>query len=85
MALSSVIPANINFRTLSDGRIRIYFLSTPPNGWETTLLYVDIAQTDDITPKRCSTYQHCLVRCVPYKNISYLQTALELAAGTYDI
>ncbi|XP_055680825.1 dipeptidyl peptidase 8 [Lutzomyia longipalpis] len=52
MALSSVIPANINFRTLSDGRIRIYFLSTPPNGWETTLLYVDIGHTDDITPKR---------------------------------
>lgn len=40
--LSSMIPLNIQFRTLSDGRTRIYFLSTPPNGWETTLLYTDI-------------------------------------------
>lgn len=27
-------------------RTRIYFLSTPSNGWETTLLYVDIAHAD---------------------------------------
>lgn len=40
--LCTMIPMNINFRSLSDGRIRIYFLSTPPNGWETTLLYTDI-------------------------------------------
>ncbi|CAD7092052.1 unnamed protein product [Hermetia illucens] len=40
--LSSTVPTNINFRTLSDGRVRIYFLSTPPNGWETTLLYTDV-------------------------------------------
>lgn len=41
--LSSMVPMNVHFRTLSDGRTRIYFLSTPPNGWETTLLYADIA------------------------------------------
>lgn len=41
-SLSTMIPMNINFRTLSDGRTRIYFLSTPPSGWETTLLYADI-------------------------------------------
>lgn len=40
--LSSMVPMNVHFRTLSDGRTRIYFLSTPPNGWETTLLYADI-------------------------------------------
>lgn len=28
-------------------RMRIYFLSTPSNGWETTLLYVDIAHSDN--------------------------------------
>lgn len=41
--LSSMVPMNVHFRTLSDGRVRIYFLSTPPNGWETTLLYADIS------------------------------------------
>lgn len=40
--LSSLVPTNIQFRTLSDGRVRCYFLSTPPNAWETTLLYVDV-------------------------------------------
>ncbi|XP_075146421.1 dipeptidyl peptidase 9 [Haematobia irritans] len=40
--LSSMVPSNIQFRTLSDGRVRCYFLSTPPNAWETTLLYTDI-------------------------------------------
>ncbi|KAI8129793.1 Dipeptidyl peptidase 8 [Lucilia cuprina] len=40
--LSSMVPTNIQFRTLSDGRVRCYFLSTPPNAWETTLLYTDI-------------------------------------------
>lgn len=41
-SLASMVPSNINFRTLSDGRTRIYFLGTPPNGWETTLMYADI-------------------------------------------
>ena len=27
-------------------RTRIYFLSSPSNGWETTLLFVDIAHSD---------------------------------------
>ncbi|XP_053958291.1 dipeptidyl peptidase 9 [Anastrepha ludens] len=40
--LSSMMPSNIQFRTLSDGRVRCYFLSTPPNAWEPTLLYADI-------------------------------------------
>ena len=56
--LSSMIPMNINFRTLTDGRTRIYFLSTPPNGWETTLLYTDILiQSDNPQqPQRYMTY-----------------------------
>ncbi|XP_058802622.1 dipeptidyl peptidase 9 [Phymastichus coffea] len=40
------VPGSITFRSLPDGRIRIYFLSTPSNGWETTLLYVDVAHSD---------------------------------------
>lgn len=41
--LSCLFPMNIKFRTLADGRIRIYFLSIPPNGWgDTTLLFVDV-------------------------------------------
>ncbi|XP_055378183.1 dipeptidyl peptidase 8 [Condylostylus longicornis] len=50
--LSSMVPMNISFRTLSDGRVRIYFLSTPPNGWETTLLYTDVNPNDTSQPKR---------------------------------
>lgn len=51
--LSTMIPMNIEFRKLTDGRTRIYFLGTPPNGWETTLLCTDITpamltnQSDD--------------------------------------
>lgn len=48
-SLSNMIPLNINFRTLSDGRTRIYFLSIPRNGWETTLLYADIV-TNNTSP-----------------------------------
>lgn len=47
--LSTMVPMNIQFRKLSDSRIRIYFLGTPPNGWETTLLCTDI------TPAMLST------------------------------
>lgn len=46
--LTTVVPMNIEFRNLSDGRTRIYFLSTPPNGWETTLLCTDIPQLDGL-------------------------------------
>lgn len=55
--LSSMIPMNIHFRTLSDGRTRIYFLSTPPSGWETTLLYTDIPAQSD-TPTHPQRYVH---------------------------
>ncbi|XP_068156351.1 dipeptidyl peptidase 9 [Drosophila tropicalis] len=40
--LSTMVPTNVQFRNLSDGRCRIYFLSTPPQTWETTLLFADI-------------------------------------------
>lgn len=40
--LSTLVPMNIQFRKLSDSRIRIYFLGTPPNGWETTLMCTDM-------------------------------------------
>lgn len=41
-SLSTMVPSSITFRTLPDGRTRIYFLSTPQNGWEATLLYADV-------------------------------------------
>ncbi|XP_017058593.1 dipeptidyl peptidase 9 [Drosophila ficusphila] len=40
--LSSMVPTNVQFRHLSDGRARCYFLGTPPQSWETTLLFADI-------------------------------------------
>lgn len=48
-ALSTVDPSSITFRNLSDGRTRIFFLSTPVNGWETTLLYADVSSDDHKT------------------------------------
>ncbi|XP_017752257.1 PREDICTED: dipeptidyl peptidase 9 [Eufriesea mexicana] len=40
------VPGSITFRSLPDGRTRIYFLSSPSNRWETTLLFVDIAHSE---------------------------------------
>lgn len=38
---------NVNFRTLSDGRTRVYFLSPPPaTGWDTALFYADVPQSE---------------------------------------
>lgn len=44
-SLSIMIPTSVSFRTLPDGRTRIYFLSTPQNCWEATLLYTDVPNT----------------------------------------
>lgn len=44
---SGISPMNIEFRTLTDGRVRMYFLSVPPKGWgDTTLLWCDIGPQD---------------------------------------
>lgn len=48
-SLSAMVPGSVSFRTLPDGRTRIYFLSTPVNGWETTLLYADVMNSDHHT------------------------------------
>lgn len=40
--LSTMVPMAISFRKLPNGKTRIYFLRTPQNGWEITLLYTDI-------------------------------------------
>lgn len=47
-ALSTMIPTCVSFRTMCDGRTRIYFLSTPHNGWETTLLYADVPAGQEV-------------------------------------
>lgn len=44
-SLSSMVPMAISFRKLNNGRMRIYFLRTPQNGWEITLLYADVTET----------------------------------------
>lgn len=71
--LSTMVPTNIQFRTLSDSRIRIYFLGTPPNGWETTLLCTDItpamlANTNDDHSQQNRTR---LVNSVQYTQIKH--------------
>ncbi|XP_068625789.1 dipeptidyl peptidase 9-like isoform X2 [Battus philenor] len=44
-SLSTMVPMAISFRRLSNGKTRVYFLRTPQNGWEITLLYTDITHT----------------------------------------
>ncbi|XP_045506074.1 dipeptidyl peptidase 9 [Colias croceus] len=44
-SLSTMVPMAISFRKLSNGKTRVYFLRTPQNGWEITLLYTDIIPT----------------------------------------
>lgn len=51
-SLSTMVPTSISFRTLQDGRTRIYFLSTPQNGWEMTLLYADVPNCNQATSLR---------------------------------
>lgn len=41
-SLSAMTPMAISFRKLSNGKTRVYFLRTPQNGWEITLLYTDV-------------------------------------------
>ncbi|XP_058824779.1 dipeptidyl peptidase 9 [Topomyia yanbarensis] len=54
-SLASMFPMNVNFRTLSDGRTRVYFLSPPAsNGWDTVLFYTDVpaSENDNCAPMR---------------------------------
>lgn len=41
-SLSTMVPMAISFRKLGNGKTRVYFLRTPQNGWEITLLYTDV-------------------------------------------
>ncbi|XP_014248526.1 dipeptidyl peptidase 9 isoform X1 [Cimex lectularius] len=41
-AISAIVPTAVDFRTLDDGTIRIFFLGTLTNGWETTLHFADV-------------------------------------------
>ncbi|XP_045457080.1 dipeptidyl peptidase 9 [Melitaea cinxia] len=51
-SLSTMVPMAISFRKLANGKTRIYFLRTPQNGWEITLLYTDISPTQQISNAR---------------------------------
>ncbi|GLH11264.1 AGAP003138-PA-like protein [Gryllus bimaculatus] len=59
-SLSTMVPSAVSFRILSDGRTRIYFLSTPANGWETTLLYADVTNSDHHSSGHRLTWQPVL-------------------------
>ncbi|XP_022818946.1 dipeptidyl peptidase 9 isoform X3 [Spodoptera litura] len=50
--LSTMVPIAISFRKLANGKIRIYFLRTPQNGWEITLLYTDVSPTQQANNSR---------------------------------
>lgn len=67
-SLSTMVPTSITFRTLPDGRTRIYFLSTPQNGWETTLLYADVPNNNQPTSLRL------LWQCVIESNFPSIST-----------
>ena len=43
--LASRVPSSFSFRQLSPSLMRIYFLSAPANGRETTLFYCDVDAT----------------------------------------
>lgn len=62
LTLSCLSPMNIKFRTLADGRVRIYFLSIPPHGCgDTTLIWVDVGPDEpshEMYPRRCVQNDH---------------------------
>lgn len=51
-SLSTMVPMAISFRKLANGKTRIYFLRTPQNGWEITLLYTDVSPTQQTSNAR---------------------------------
>ncbi|XP_061385170.1 dipeptidyl peptidase 9 isoform X1 [Danaus plexippus] len=51
-SLSTMVPMAISFRKLSNGKMRIYFLRTPQNGWEVTLLYTDVTPSQTASNMR---------------------------------
>ncbi|CAH1971216.1 unnamed protein product [Acanthoscelides obtectus] len=68
-SLSSMVPNSITFRTLQDGRTRIYFLSTPQNTWENTLLCADVPNGHQPTSMRLQW------QCVIESNFPTISTA----------
>lgn len=45
--LGATIPSNITFRSLPNGRTRIYFLPNHMNSSEVPLLYTDVSSSDN--------------------------------------
>ncbi|KAJ6635497.1 Dipeptidyl peptidase 8 [Pseudolycoriella hygida] len=64
-SLCGIIPTNIHFRSLTDGRTRIYFLSPPPNGFQTTLLYTDIQSHSENTQPQKLQWHPLLEPSIP--------------------
>lgn len=59
-SLSSMVPTSISFRQIPDDRTRIYFLSTPQNSRESTLLYTDVGNTTT-----CNNSGNCKLQWQP--------------------
>lgn len=79
--LCSMVPMDIQFRHLSDGRVRIYFLSTPPNFWETTLLYTDVQLNDTSSSNKRLQWKLVLeesVSSIPGNNMYFREVQLLL-------
>ncbi|CAH2261302.1 jg21970 [Pararge aegeria aegeria] len=51
-SLSTMVPMAISFRKLGNGKTRVYFLRTPQNGWEITLLYTDVTPSQQPSNSR---------------------------------
>lgn len=65
--LYAMIPSNITFRSLPNGRTRIYFLPNHMNGSEVPLLYTDVSASDNLSSGSCRrlTLHHLLEPSFP--------------------
>lgn len=68
--LSTMAPSSICFRNYSDGRTRIFFLGSPVNGLETTLLYADIPKDEDTQPDAQLHWHHVIESIVTTSKFS---------------
>ncbi|VVC99134.1 unnamed protein product [Leptidea sinapis] len=72
-SLSTMVPMSISFRKLANGKTRIYFLRTPQNGWEVTLLYTDVLPTLQLSNIR-----------IDWKPLIESNVALDVSSGKWS-
>lgn len=81
-SLSTIVPSSVQFRNLKDGRTRIFFLSTPANGWETTLLYTDIIPDEPKVTQLYGSYYLSTFTSFCYVNNLLLLKIMEIICPT---